>query len=440
MLRYLIPILSALVLLCGCGEKESEPALTALSAPEYPQQAPYPDESEYIDEKGNFDSDGFSAAYDAWWSDQRQRGRSDSAALAAFTETAVPELLRGEGNRLCSPLNIYLALGMLAEITDGESRSQILALLQQPDMAALRAEADALWSAHYRDDGAATSRLAASVWLRQDMDYREEALQQLSEIYRAAAFRGTMGASETDEALQRWINENTGHLLTEQAAGVKLDEDTLLALVTTIYYNARWAQTFSSEATEPGIFHGVNGDADCSFMKRSSAMSYYWADAFAAVTLGLEEGRMELILPDEGSTPAQLLGDEEFWEFALRREDWERQKYLIVDLSLPRFDVAADMELGESLRALGIRDVFDPQLADFSPLSSAAAFLSKVHHAARVKADEEGVEAAAYTVMAVTGAAMPPEERVAFTLDRPFIFLLRGDDGAPLFVGVVETP
>ena len=149
---------------------------------------------------------------------------------------------------------------------------------------------------------------------------------------------------------------------------------------------------------------------------------------------------MELILPDEGSTPAQLLGEEEFWDFALRREDWERQKYLIVDLSLPRFDVAADMELGESLRRLGIRDVFDPQLADFSPLSSAAAFLSKVHHAARVKADEEGVEAAAYTVMAVTGAAMPPEERVAFTLDRPFIFLLRGDDGAPLFVGVVETP
>ena len=105
-----------------------------------------------------------------------------------------------------------------------------------------------------------------------------------------------------------------------------------------------------------------------------------------------------------------------------------------------RFDVAADLDLGQSLRELGIQAVFDPERADFSPLSDTAAFLSQVRHAARVKADEEGVEAAAYTVMMVAGASMPPEERMDFTLDRPCIFLLKGNSGAPLFVGVVETP
>ncbi len=30
---------------------------------------------------------------------------------------------------------------------------------------------------------------------------------------------------------------------------------------------------------------------------------------------------------------------------------------------------------------------------------------------------------------------MPPEEEVDFTLDRPFLFVITGEDGLPLFVG-----
>ena len=67
-------------------------------------------------------------------------------------------------------------------------------------------------------------------------------------------------------------------------------------------------------------------------------------------------------------------------------------------------------------------------------------FLSQAKHAARVAIDEEGVIAAAYTVMAAAGAAMPPDERVEFTLDRPFLFAVTGESGAVLFAGIVNTP
>ena len=433
-------LLLPLLLLGGCAAGSAEAEVAVLAEPELAEQAPYPSEEKFLDAKGNFDADAFDAAWRAWREEQSGRGHANTEALCAFTRMAAPEILQGEGNRLCSPLNLYLALGMLTEVTDGESRQQLLTLLQQPDMAALRGDADSLWTAHYRDDGAAASRLAASLWLRQDMDYREAPLAQLRDTYRASAFRGVMGAAETDEALQRWINENTGDLLTEQAAGIKLNKDTILALVSTIYYNARWSQIFDPGRTAPGIFHAADGDVDCALMHRSAPMTYHWGEHFAAVTLGLEEGHMELILPDEGVTPAMLLEEEEFWDYALNPGEWAQQKYLVVRLGLPRFDVAGDLELGKSLRELGVRDVFDASRADFSPLGVPEAFLSQVRHAARVKADEEGVEAAAYTVMMVAGAAMPPEERVELTLDRPFVFVLKGNDGAPLFVGVVETP
>ena len=61
-------------------------------------------------------------------------------------------------------------------------------------------------------------------------------------------------------------------------------------------------------------------------------------------------------------------------------------------------------------------------------------------HAARVAIDEEGVTAAAYTVMMEAGAAMPPDEEIDFTLDRPFVFAITSQDGLPLFIGIVNTP
>ena len=102
----------------------------------------------------------------------------------------------------------------------------------------------------------------------------------------------------------------------------------------------------------------------------------------------------------------------------------------------------ADCTDENALRALGVTDVFDAGKADFSPLTDKAdsIFLSQAKHSARVTIDEEGVVAAAYTVMVACGAALPPDERVEFTLDRPFLFAVTGESGEILFAGIVNTP
>ena len=109
---------------------------------------------------------------------------------------------------------------------------------------------------------------------------------------------------------------------------------------------------------------------------------------------------------------------------------------------MPKFDVAADMDLVEQLKLLGITDIFQPGVADISNLLVQAdgGFVSQVKHAARVSIDEKGVTAAAFTVIDRCGAAMPPTERVTFTLDRPFLFYIESQDGLPLFAGIVNAP
>ena len=87
-------------------------------------------------------------------------------------------------------------------------------------------------------------------------------------------------------------------------------------------------------------------------------------------------------------------------------------------------------------------DVQTPGAADFTPLTTANQLplaLTEAKHAARVKIDEDGCEAAAYTILSVCPtAAMPPEEVVEFKLDEPFLFAITGADGLPLFAGIVN--
>ena len=418
-----------------------------LAAAQYPQMSQYPDESKFTKLNGDFDSDGFDQVYDAWRADRQKQldqpeGYTD--VLDGYLRTVIPQLLTdGSGeNKACSPINIYMALAMLAEITDGESREQILSLLGSDDLNDLRTEASAVWNANYSNDGAVTSILASSLWLNDKINFKQEAMDALAKYYYASSFRGEMGSAALDQALQGWINQQTGGLLKEQASGLTMDKETILALATTIYFRAKWAGEFSEGNTRPETFHADSGDVTCDFMHQSGTNTYYWSDRFSAVSKRLEgSGAMWFLLPDEGVTPEELLADEAALDLLLGSGESVESKYLIVNLSVPKFDIASELDLTASLKNLGITDVFDPASADFSPMTAdTEAYLSQARHAARVAIDEEGVTAAAYTVMMTEGAAAPPEEEVDFALDRPFVFAITGTDGLPLFVGIVRQP
>lgn len=411
----------------------------AVAEASYPEMAPYPNE---------MDAD-FEAQYDAWRTDKRAQDRDPAYAdgLEGYFRASIPAFLSGAGteNRAYSPLNVYMALAMLAELTGGESRDQLLALLGHDSIEALRTQANDLWNDHYSNDGATTSILAGSLWLEDGVPFNQNTLNTLAQNYYASSFRGDLDSPAMTEALQSWINDQTGGLLADQVQNLKLSPDAILALVTTVYYQAKWSSRFSEENTAPQTFHGPTGDQTVDFMHSSFDGPYCWGDQFGAAGLSLANGggTMWFLLPDEGVSPEDLLADPEAMDFLLSGGEWDQEKYLIVNLALPKFDISSQIDLGEGLQALGVTDVFDPDRADFSPMLSGSAedlWLSEAKHGVRVAIDEEGVTAAAYTEMAMSGAGAPPENEIDFTLDRPFLFALTDTQGLPLFVGVVNQP
>lgn len=410
----------------------------------YPEMAKYPQ------------TDGFTwdeEAYRAWRTSldaQQPENTEYQNGIREFYEVTMQEFLKDtEGeNKVYSPLNVYMALAMLAETTDGESRAQILKLLHTDSIETLRNNASILWNANYCDDGTVTSLLASSIWLNDKNSYNMETLETLAKYYYASSYSGRMGSEEYNQMLRDWLNEQTGGLLEEQAEKIELDPQAVLALATTVYFRAKWANEFQQSNNTEEIFHAATGDVKTEFMHQSGTNTYYWGENFGAISRRLENsGTMLFLLPDEDVKVEDLLTDTEALDFIYDHAAWENQKFLIVNQSVPKFDAASDYSIVEGLKNLGVTDVFDFSKSDFTPLLSQVdktgtenISVDAATHAARVMIDEEGCIAAAFTVMIACGAARPPEEQIDFVLDRPFMFVINGQDGQPLFIGIVNQP
>ncbi len=409
-----------------------------LTKAEYPEMVQYPETDGFSVEEG---------AYEAWRASvaaQRPENEEYKNGIREFYEATMQEFLKdtkGE-NKIYSPLNVYMALAMLAETTGGESRQQILNLLGAESIEELRNNSSVLWNANYCDDGTVTSLLASSAWLSDSINYKEETLEKLANYYYASSFSGSMGSPEYNKMLQDWLNEQTGGLLEEQASKVEMDPATVLALATTVYFRAKWENEFNEANNTEEIFHAASGDVTAEFMHQSGTNNYYWGENFSAISRRLENsGEMVLILPDEDVTAESLLSDKEVKDFIYAGYSWENKKFLIVNQSIPKFDVVSDFSLIEGLQKLGVTDVFDFSKSDFTPLTTdTGVAVTEATHAARVMIDEEGCIAAAFTVMIACGAARPPEEQIDFVLDRPFLFVIKGQDNQPLFIGIVNQP
>lgn len=421
---------------------DSSPLFTsayAVATAQYPKMADYP-------------KSDFSSGYDAWREDvkaqRRPAGHADG--LEEFFTATMQEFLSGagEGNKLYSPVNVYLALSMLAELTDGESRAQILDLLGYEDMDALRQQANDIWNANYMNDGKTISILGSSLWLNEDIEFEKDVLNTLAKTYYASTYQGEMGSEQYNQALRDWLNAHTGDRLREQTKNISMDADTIMALAATIYYQAKWDSRFSAEKTTQDVFHAPEGDVVVDFMNKAQMEGYYyWGEKFGAVSVPLENaGAMWFVLPDEDVGVEDLLSDEETMAFLQTGSGWKNGKRLMINLSVPKFDVTGETDLIDGLKELGVTDVFDYTVADFTPMLGDAEadylpYVNKAQHDVRVAIDEDGVTAVAYTLVVVeVGDAPPPDDEIDFIVNRPFLFVITGADNVPLFTGVVNDP
>ena len=395
------------------------------------------------------DRESYMADVEIWKAqfDNRKSTRENAAnSLSRFFTEASAEFLVSQDNEnaLWSPVNAYIGLSVLAEITDGDSRREILDLFGAEDIEALRNQVSAVWESVYEDNGNEISALANSLWLEEGLNYNQDTMNNLAYHYYASVYQCDLGNDKSNKAIGNWLNKNTGGMLKDSTDKIELSPDTVLALYSTLFFQAKWSDEFDSKNNTDGIFHGTGGDTRATYMnKKLYQMYYYWHDDFSAVSLSLKNGStMWFILPDEGKTTSDILIGGAYGEMISSgngENAWQNKKYMKVNLSVPKYDVSSSLNLKDGLNKIGVTKVFDTKTSDFTAITSdTPVFVSAVNQSARVEIDEKGVKAAAYIEIPMAGSPMPPEEIIDFVLDRPFVFVISKGD-LPLFTGVVNN-
>ena len=369
---------------------------------------------------------------------RKTEGRADTEALRQFSDETAAAVFTGERNEVYSPISLYMALGMLTELADGETKQQVMALLGVSGNETLRQWTQQLWQQLYHDEQDSALWLGNGLFLNENMTFHKEPLDVLTEDYYASSYRLPMGTSRADKTIAAWLDQQTNDLLTGDTGAIKTKEIDLLRLYNTIYYKAEWRAEFSGGSTEKDIFTAADGtEQRTDFMHISLAGSpVARGEGYRRASLYLKDGgEMTFYLPDEGVTVEKLLQRKNILRELLAVND----EVVRVNWSVPKFDIHASLELNDALQALGVTDAFDKAAADFTPLTDTGAVVSSVMQAARVRIDEEGIEAAAFTEVQEGGAGAPQElDEEEMNLNRPFAFAI-WKDGAPLFIGAVQT-
>ncbi len=438
-------VAAVLAIVIGISSFLNTPIITAnaVALPSDARIMEHPDLDDYKDRESYMADVGI---WEAELNNRKTTRESAAVSLSPFFTKSSAEFLTSLNNEnaLWSPVNAYIGLSMLAEITDGDSRKEILDLFGVSDIETLRSQVSAIWESVYEDDGNEICTLSNSLWLEDGLNYSQDAMNNLAYHYYASVYQTDLGSSKANKAIGNWLNKNTGGLLKNSTDNVSLSPETVLALYSTLFYQAKWSDEFNSRNNTNDIFHGVNGDNNVTYMnKKLAQMNYYWHDDYSAVALRLKNGStMWFILPDEDKTTADVLKGGAYGEMISSgdsEEGWQNKKYMKVNLSVPKFDVSSTVNLKDGLAGMGVTKVFDMESSDFTAITSdSPVYVTAVNQSARVEIDEKGVKAATYIEIPGAGSAMPPEEIIDFVLDRPFVFVI-SKGNLPLFTGVVNN-
>ena len=230
-------------------------------------------------------------------------------------------------------------------------------------------------------------------------------------------------------------------------------QDNEMFLINALAIDMAWKEKFDGKDTHGGKFYLENGKEMTATMMnqetKSDSISYYKDNKITAISMDLEEyenQQMEFIaiMPNDSlASYVENFNTDTLENLSKNMTLASKTKYGL-DISIPRFSFDYDLSLEDDLKKLGITDAFDPNLADFSNMSSIRPlWIGEALHKANIDFTEKGVKAAAVTVIVMTDGMMPADEKkpIEIKIDKPFMYLIRDKKtGEIWFVGTVYEP
>lgn len=349
------------------------------------------------------------------------------------------------GNVFISPTSLLMALSMVYNGADAETKEEIAKALQMEGINVTdlnKANASLMSMLHDHSEDVQLT-VANSIWLNEHFHFQEHFKDNTEDYFNAMIQEIDINDSKASDTINDWVKKATNGKI-EDIVDSPLDPNLVSILINAIYFNGNWTYEFNQELTEDRPFHLEDGSStEVPIMTLNEELAYMENEYIQAVTLPYgddEDVSMNVILPKENSSLEEvrsLLADESW-------QDWQQELTSQEGtVMLPKFQLEYETTLNESLEKLGIKTAFDENKANFSKMiqEDDPLWISMVKQKTFLDINETGTEAAAATSVEIDTTSAPIDPPFIMEINRPFIIIITDHPtDTILFMGSINNP
>jgi len=306
-----------------------------------------------------------------------------------------PNVTKPKGNLFFSPYSISTALAMTYAGARGNTEKQMATALHftLPGKR-LHSTFGTLQKQLVQDDKSRGYQLllANALWGQKGEPPLKEFLD-LTKYYYGAGFSQLDFATETEKSRQiinSWVEEKTKDKIKDLIPPGGIETATELVLTNAIYFKGDWKTKFEKKGTEPADFSISDKDkVKVPLMHLKEQFKYYEDEKLQIVELPYKADELSMVV----ILPREMEGIKEM-EDTLTAESLgvllSKMKTMKIDVYFPRFKMSwGTFPLNKALIALGMRDAFDWEKADFSGINGIGdLWISNVFHKAFIEVNE----------------------------------------------------
>ena len=342
-------------------------------------------------------------------------------------------------NVLISPVSVLTALAMTANGAQNDTLAQMEAVFgveREPLRDYLRTYLDNL-----PNERKYKLHMANSIWIKEDENFtvNEEFIDINKSCFGAGVYEKEFD-QKTLKEINKWVDENTDGMIEEILN--EIPEDAVMYLINALAFDAEWEEIYENTEIRNGEFTLANGSVqDVEYMysdenvyledEKATGFIKYYKDrkyAFAAILPNENVGLTEYVAGMSGESLKEML---------------DNAQEVQVNASIPKFEVEDDILLNDTLKVMGMEDIFDGSKADLSGIGTHTEgnlFVSRVIHKTHMQVDEKGTKAGAATAVEVKlESAMETLDSKTVRLDRPFIYMIIDcESNQPIFMGTMQ--
>lgn len=362
----------------------------------------------------------------------------------------------GEGENISvSPISVYMALALVCESADGETRQEILDAVgvtyeevnkYTKYLYAFCNQEFYAWNEDNERVISGYELLTNSIWLDDSVPFKNEGVEKLSNDYNCDVFQTDFGTDKAKNALKSYIEEKTRGLID---GNLPLDADTVFVLLNTFYLKEAWTNFGKDLPFSDKTYTFANSDG-AEVHKKLLVGKYTTGrvqsfDTYSVYYTKTANGlRLYFMVPNEDNTVADVFTQANI-ENVLSIDNWQGYEDMVcynTRVLFPEFEA----EFDESISKIMIEDfnivtLFDKVDCNMENVTDTQIYCSDIVHKSKLKVDKTGIEGAAITAAIMAGEAADPYtyEYLDFVVDRAFGFVLADQYGTVLFSGAVNS-